>query len=212
MSAPEPRWLPRPRPWVLGCGYVHRPVRKCYIYLFSLPCARQAGGGERGACNGGAVQTPHQMMAHSIWWATGSLVRIVVSNGFLTEILLLALWLVPPCLQPTTFPTHRPCVHPVALVSTVPPVTVLLKMYHQGQIHRPTKAVRSTRHTLVGHGSAGRPLPAWKPNVRNQVQSARLAQLPQSAQVYNNVANGASHKTNTSEPGSKVYIQELPKV
>jgi len=85
-------------------------------------------------------------------------------------------------------------------------------MYYQGLTHRPAKAVRSARHTLVGHGSAGRPLPAWKPNVRNQAQPARVAQSPQSVQVYNNFASGASHNTNISEPGSKVYIQGLPKV
>ena len=102
-------------------------------------------------------------------------------------------------------PTH-------ALVSTATPVTVPWKMYHQGQTHRSAKAVRSARHTLVGHGSAGRPLPAWKPNIRNQAPPTRAAQSPQFTQVNNNSANGASHHTNISEPGSKVYIQGLPKV
>lgn len=107
--------------------------------------------------------------------------------------------------SPQFGPTH-------ALVSTAAPVTVPCKMYHQGQTHRPAKAIRSARHSLVGHGSAGRPLPAWRPNARNQAQPTRAAQPPQLAQVYNNVANGASHHTNISEPGSKVYIQGLPKV
>ena len=130
-----------------------------------------------------------------------------------------ALWLAKVCLQPNTVSFARlvafgcpRLVAPVAPVSTTPPVRVPWKMYHQGQTHRPIKAVRSARHTLVGHGSAGRPLPAWKPNVRVQAQAARAAQSPQSAQVHIYPANGPYHRTNVSEPGSKIYIQGLPKV
>lgn len=115
-------------------------------------------------------------------------------------------------LQPNTKPVWPDSFHLVALVAIAPPVTVLWEMYHQGQMHRPTKAVRSARHTLVGPGSAGRPLPAWKPNVRNQTQPTRAAQSLQSARVSDDIANGASHNPNISEPGSKVYIQGLPKV
>lgn len=138
---------------------------------------------------------------------------IIIRNGFLTEFLLHALWLTPSGICNQTVLSFGPTRCPaLALVSTAAPVTGLWKMYHQGQTHRPTKAVRSARHTLVGYGSAGRPLPAWKPNTKSQAPPARAPQSPQSSQVYNNIASAARHTTNTSEPGSKVYIQGLPKV